>query len=118
MKAIHRISILIPIILVMVGHNSFAQTAEELMPLAIQLEEVNGELDKAIEVYQVIIEKYPDNKPIAAKAYFHMGMCYEKLGKQEAEKAYTTLIRDYSKQEDMVSAARIPACCTRAPIRS
>lgn len=107
MKAIHRISIFFPVILVMLGQTSFAQTAEELMPLAIQLEEVNGELEKAIEVYQVIIEKYPDNKPIAAKAYFHMGMCYEKLGNQEAEKAYTTLIRDYSEQEDMVSAARI-----------
>jgi len=106
MKAIHRISILFPVILVMLGLNSFAQTAEELMPLAIQLEEVNGELEKAIEVYQVIIEKYPDNKAVAAKAYFHMGMCYEKLGKQEAQNAYTTLIRDYSEQEDMVSAAR------------
>ncbi len=106
MKAIHRISILFPVILVMLGQTSFAQTAEELMPLAIQLEEVNGELEKAIEVYQVIIEKYPDNKPVAAKAYFHMGLCYEKLGKQEAQNAYSTLIREYSEQEDMVSAAR------------
>jgi Tol biopolymer transport system component len=91
----------------MVGQSSFAQTAEELMPLAIQLEEVNGELEKAIEVYTTIIEKYPENKPFAAKAYFHMGMCYEKLGKVEAQKAYTTLIRDYSEQEDLASEARI-----------
>ena len=83
MNAIQRIFILLPVILLMVGQSSCAQTAEELMPLAIQLEEVNGELEKAIEVYQVIIEKYPENKPFAAKAYFHMGMCYEKLGKQE-----------------------------------
>ncbi len=106
MKAIHRISILFPVILVMLGQTSFAQTAEELMPMAIQLEEVNGELEKAIEVYQVIIEKYPDNKPVAAKAYFHMGMCYEKLGKQEAQNAYRMVLSNYSDQEEMVNEAR------------
>jgi len=106
MKAIHRISILFPVILVMLGLNSFAQTAEELMPLAIQLEEVSGELDKAIEVYQVIIEKYPDNKPFAAKAYFHMGLCYEKLGKQEAQNAYKMVLSNYADQDEMVKEAR------------
>jgi len=106
MKTIHRISILIPAILLMAGQVSFAQTAEELMPVAIQLEEVDGELEKAIGVYQIIIEKYPDNKPIAAKAYFRMGMCYEKLGKQEAQNAYKMVLSEYADQDDMVKQAR------------
>ena len=62
---------------------AFSQTAEELLPGAIQLEEVDGELELAIEAYQAIIDNYPGSKPVAAKAYFHMGMCYEKLGKKE-----------------------------------
>ena len=86
--------------------NSFSQTAEELLPKAIQLEEVDGELEKAIEVYQTIIDKYPENNPVAAKAYFHMGMCYEKLGKKEAKKAYNKVIRDYAEQEEVVLQAK------------
>jgi Tol biopolymer transport system component len=106
MNGFIRISILFLLILSLAGQTSFAQSAEELMPKAIQLEEVKGELEKAIEVYQTIIHTYPDNKPVAARAYFHMGMCYEKLGKQEAEKAYNTVIKDYTDQEDMVNAAK------------
>ena len=106
MNAIHRISILFPVILMMVVQTSFAQTAEELLPVAIQLEEVNGELENAIEVYKVIVEKYPDNKPVAAKAYFHIGMCYEKLGMQEAKNAYYQLIQNCADQHDLVARAR------------
>ena len=40
MKTIHRISIMFPVIFLMTAQVSFAQTAEELMPVAIQLEEV------------------------------------------------------------------------------
>jgi Tol biopolymer transport system component len=106
MNGFIRISILFLLILSLAGQTSFAQTAEELMPKAIQLEEVKGELEKAIEVYQTIINSYPDNKPVAAKAYFHMGMCYEKLGKQEAKNAYYQLIQNYADQIDLVARAR------------
>ena len=66
--------------LILECNKTIAQTAEELLPKAIQLEEVKGELEQAIEIYQSIVNKYPDNRPFAAKAYFHMGMCYEKSG--------------------------------------
>ena len=79
---------------------AIAQTAEELLPKAIQLEEVKGELEQAIEVYQSIVKEFPDNRPVAAKAYFHMGRCYEKLGNQEAQKAYTMVISNYADQEE------------------
>jgi len=83
----------------------FSQTAEELLPKAIQLEEVKGELEQAIEVYQSIVKEYPDNRPIAAKAYFHMGICYEKLGKHDAQKAYNMVLSNYADQEEMVKEA-------------
>ena len=87
-------------------HNSFSQSAEELLPGAIQLEVVYGELEQAIDAYQAIIDKYPDNNPVAAKAYFHMGVCYEKLGKKEAKKAYNKVISDYAEQEEVVLQAK------------
>jgi len=83
-----------------------SQTAVELLPKAIQLEEVQGELEQAIEVYKSIVEKYPDNRPIAAEAYVHMGRCYEKLGRQDAQKAYNMVINEYADQEEMVSEAK------------
>jgi len=82
------------------------QQAEQLLSEAIYQEEVNGDLDKAIKAYQLIINQYPDNRNVSAEAYFHMGMCYEKLGKQEAMKAYQEVIRNYSDQKEVVARAR------------
>jgi len=95
---------------------SFAQTAEELLPRAIQLEEVKGELEQAIEIYQTIVKEFPDNRPVAAKAYFHMGMCYEKLGKLEAKKAYYQVIQKYADQDDLVAEARSRIAVLEQPI--
>ncbi len=85
---------------------SFAQTAEELFPKGIQLEEVKGELEKAMEVYQTIVTKFSANRPIAAKALLHIGLCYEKLGKQEAQKAYQRIIQEFADQKEVVAEAR------------
>lgn len=92
--------------LILGSYQIFAQTAEDLISKGIQLEEVKGELEKAIEVYQTIVTRFSDNRPIAAKAQFHIGLCYEKLGKQEAKKAYQEVIRNYGEQKDVVAKAQ------------
>ncbi len=97
---------IISISLFLSGSPSFAQTAEELLPKAIQLEEVKGELEEALEIYQTIVREYPDNRPVAAKAYYHIGMCYEKLGKEEARKAYQQVIQNYREQKEVVAKAQ------------
>ncbi|MFC1552804.1 tetratricopeptide repeat protein, partial [Candidatus Latescibacterota bacterium] len=84
---------------------SFAQTAEELLPKGIQLEEVKGELEKAIEVYQTIVTKFSANRQIAAKAQLHIGLCYEKLGLKEAQQAYQNVIDLYPEQNEAVKVA-------------
>ena len=104
----HRITpiMIILISLLLGGYPSFSQTAEELLPKAIQLEEVKGELEKALEIYQTIVSEYPDNRPVAAKAYYHIGMCYEKLGKKDAMKAYKQVIQNYGEQKEVVAKAQ------------
>jgi len=84
---------------------SFAQTAEDLISKGIQLEEVKGELEKAIEVYQTIVTRFSDNRSIAAKAQFHIGLCYERLGIKEAQKAYQKVIDIYPEQVEAVKLA-------------
>ena len=86
--------------ILLIGPDSFSQTAEELLPRALQLENVKGELEQAIEVYQKIVKEFPDNRPIAAKALFHIGLCYEKLGMKKAQATYQDVINKYSDQVD------------------
>jgi Tol biopolymer transport system component len=92
--------------LILISYRSFAQTAEELFPKGIQLEEVKGELEKAIEVYQTIVIQFSANRPIASKAQFHIGICYEKLGLEKARKAFQKVVEDYPDQVEMATKAR------------
>ncbi|MCK5010486.1 MAG: tetratricopeptide repeat protein, partial [Deltaproteobacteria bacterium] len=101
------LTIILSLSLLLGGYWTSAQTAEELLPKAIQLEEVKGELEKAIEIYQTIVDEHSDNRQVAAKAQLHIGMCYEKLGKQAAQKAYKKVIQEFSDQQKIVGEARI-----------
>lgn len=100
------LTIFMAISLIFISTLSFSQTAEELFPKAIQLEEVKGELEKAIEIFQTIIKRFPDNNPIASKAQFHIGLCYEKLGLEEAQKAYRAVVNNYPGQKNEVALAK------------
>ena len=100
------LTLIMSISMMLGSYQSFAQTAEELFPKAIQLEEVKGELEQAIKMYQTIVTMFPENIPVAAKAYLHMGICYEKLGMQEAQKAFEAVIAKYPTQVDAVRTAR------------
>ncbi len=106
MNSIKTCIIILAISLILGNFQSFAQTAEELFPKAIQLEEVKGELEKAIEVYQIIITQFSTNRPIASKAQLHIGLCYEKLGNAEARKAYERVVHEFGDQTEMVALAK------------
>lgn len=82
------------------------QTAEQLYQSGIYKEKVEGELEKAIEIYEQILKDFPENKSTAAKALYHIGLCYEKLGNQEAQKAYQRLIEEYPEQIQEVTLAK------------
>ena len=99
-------TIIMAISMILVSYQSFAQTAEELFPKAIQLEEVKGELEKAIEIYKTIVTQFSADRPIASKAQLHIGLCYEKLGNAEARKAYESVVRDYADQAEPTKMAR------------
>ena len=77
-----------------------------LLRAAIEKEEVDGNLDAAIEQYKHIIKIAGANRPVAAQALLRLGGCYEKRGPEEARKTYEQLIRDYGEQSREVAAAR------------
>lgn len=91
----------------LLGGLSFAQqTAGELFQKALYIEEGQGDLQKAIGLYQDIVKRFSENREVTAKALLHIGICYEKLGKSEARNAYTRLLQDYGDQTQPVKEAR------------
>ena len=58
---------------------SFGQEkqADDLLSNAIYQEEVKGNLEEAILIYNDIIKKYPEQRAISAEALFHLGLSNE-----------------------------------------
>ena len=58
------------------------RSAEGQLKAAQQLAEVEGDLQKAIAAYQQVLDRFRDDKAIAAKAQLHIGLCYEQPGQR------------------------------------
>ncbi|MDX2444825.1 MAG: tetratricopeptide repeat protein, partial [Bacteroidales bacterium] len=69
--------------------------ASVLLTKAIYEEEVTGNLDKAIELFQNILKEYPEDRTVAAKTLYHLGLVTEKMGKQNADEFFTRLVDNY-----------------------
>jgi Tol biopolymer transport system component len=80
--------------------------ASVALAAAIYEEEVTGNLDKAVNLYLDILKKYPDDRPVAAKTLYHLGLVNEKMGKQKASEYFTRLVNTYPDQVDMVALAK------------
>jgi Tol biopolymer transport system component len=93
--------------LIFVFGNSISQeTAAEQFERALYHEDVQGDLQKAIELFKQILEQFPENREIAAKAQLHIGLCYEKLGLREATNAYQKVVQNYGEQKEAVAQAQ------------
>lgn len=80
--------------------------AEQMYQQALYEMEGKGDYAKAIGLFNRVAAQFPKEKSVAAKALLHVGMCQEKLGKNEAVKAYERVIRDFADQRDAVKEAR------------
>jgi len=94
------------LILTFASSASIQQSAEQLYQSGIYKEEVEGQLEKAIEIYQTIVKQFPGNREIAAKAQLHIGLCYEKLGLKEAQNAFQKVVENYPDQAEAVKKAK------------
>jgi Tol biopolymer transport system component len=69
--------------------------------------ETKGDLNGAINLFNDIIKKYPNEREYAAKSQLYIGLCYEKSGVKEAQKAYERVVHDYADQSEIVAQARM-----------
>ncbi len=82
-------------------------TPKGMLNNAIYLEEVNGDLTKAMELYKKLANDYPDERAVVAEALYRMGLTNEKLGTKNAKEYYEKVVSGYSDQPEMVKLARI-----------
>jgi Tol biopolymer transport system component len=100
------IEIAVMTVITIVAASAADVKAEVELRAAVEQETVKGDLKGAIERYKKIAAANPQNRSVAARALFHIGSCYEKLGQSEAQKAYERLVREYPDQKDIAAEAQ------------
>jgi len=82
------------------------ETPEEMLGAALHQERVTGDLQAAIDGYRKVLATNGVSSSVAAQAQYHIGVCHEKLGNQEARTAFETVIRDYAGEVEIVRQAQ------------
>lgn len=82
------------------------QTPDVLFERALYMEEGQGDLQIAIELYQKILEQFPEFREYAALAQLHIAFCYEKLGTNDFQRAYQKVIDNFPDQTETTKIAR------------
>jgi uncharacterized protein (DUF1800 family) len=83
-----------------------ADTAGTLLESATHAELVDGNLKKAVGLYQQIVTGYSGERPVVAAALLGLGRCYEQLGDSRTRQTYERLISHYADQTREVTTAR------------
>ncbi|HML74294.1 MAG TPA: tetratricopeptide repeat protein [Anaerohalosphaeraceae bacterium] len=74
---------------------------------ALYQEQTAGDLDKAIELYQKVLDEAGQTEKLAAKAAYQLGMCYlKKDDKAKAAEYFKTVVAKYGTQKDLANDAR------------
>ncbi len=97
-----------------------AQTPEGQFQQGLIKEEGEGSLLEAIDIYAKVASNESAGRSLQANALLHIGLCYEKLGRTEAEKTYRNLISQFPDQAETVKVARekLSALSQTEPTRS
>lgn len=84
-----------------------SRAAADLYQEGLHQEEIKGDLQKAIATYEQVLERFRDDRVVAARAQLHLGICYERLGQAKAARsAYETLASAFADHPALVSEAR------------
>ncbi len=108
MKIIGRLH-LVPLLaaLCLSGGASFAATTGELLQQALYAEEVDGNLQSAIQTYDQIIRNNSAAPNHVAQALYRQAMCYVKLKDEASARAdLQKLVAEHTDQTDIVEKAR------------
>ncbi|MDH3456486.1 MAG: tetratricopeptide repeat protein [Gemmatimonadota bacterium] len=101
-------SVLLAAVLTLLGTApTVAQTGHDLFQQALVKERADGDLRGAIAIYERIAQEFAADRALAAKALVQTGRCHEKLGNEDAQRAYWRVVQEYPDQTDMAQEARM-----------
>ena len=83
-----------------------AQTGNDLFQQALVKERADGDVQGAIRIYERIVREFAGDRALAARALVQLGGCHERLGSEDAQRAYRRVLQDYADQTEMVREAR------------
>jgi tetratricopeptide (TPR) repeat protein len=84
-----------------------AKSAAELLREGLYAEEVEGNLDSAIGIYQQILLDTTAPKNLIAQALYRQGMCFmKKKDEAKAREVFQKLVTDYADQTEIVEKAK------------
>jgi hypothetical protein len=107
MKSFKNITIVFLLAVGMLGSICFAKSSSTLLQEGLYAEEVDGDLDAAIKIYDKIIEDSSAQRSHIAQAMYRQGMCYlKKQNEAQAKKVFARLVEDYSDQTKIVSKVK------------
>ena len=82
------------------------QTPGELLQSALYKQQVEGDLEGAVKIFEGLAEDFPQRREIAARALVQLGQAYETMGNVEALRIYERVLSDYPDQTDTAEEAR------------
>jgi Tol biopolymer transport system component len=94
---------------------TLAQNGQDLFQKALVKERAEGDLEGAIAIYRQAVEHSGTDRALAARALLRIGQCYEKVGTDEAQKAYGQILQNYGDQADAVKMAQERLSALRKP---
>lgn len=89
------------------GVQGQTRSVSELLQEGMYAEKTEGNLDKAIGLYEQIIERAEASEIMEASATYHLGLCYLKKGqKDQAAQHFRQAIEEYPEQSSMIRKAK------------
>lgn len=102
MAGLRKVAILF-LVLVIVVPLAFCKTASEKLQEGLFAEEVEGDLDAAIEAYGQVINDESASRALVAQAMYRQGMCYYKRKQENKTIALFEKIKsDYADQQNII----------------
>ncbi|GEM_PF-651199 len=100
---------LILLVLLVVGSSAVSAqstSAANLLQEGIYAERTEGDLQKAISLYEQVLEQYKETEHLAARATFQLGICYLKKGDNDrAADYFQKVVREFPEQRALADRA-------------
>ncbi|MHC4482517.1 MAG: tetratricopeptide repeat protein, partial [Planctomycetota bacterium] len=91
----------------LLGSVAEARPASALLQEGLYAEEIEGDIDAAIKIYEQIISDESTQGSYAAKAMYRLGMCYlKKQNEREAKTVFEELVSRFPEETSLINKVR------------